>query len=158
MIDHCHRQLYWFCFLCLWIAIETLPACTSTTTREHYPSSTNESGESATLPRSMKSVERQLLASLKAAEDLGEKGHPFVMSNLYSLAHFYQQQGAYDKAEMQYQRALALKEQMVGSHHPDVAAILSDYAALLRAAGRHREADNLVARAKAIMAAQPANP
>ena len=94
-------------------------------------------------------LEAQLLETLKSAETLGQ-GNPLVLSSLHSLAVFYRERGEYEKAEFQYKRALVLKEQISGPNHPDVAIILRNYAALLREAERHSEAQNLSARAKAI--------
>ena len=100
---------------------------------------------------SYQEVESQLLATVRAAEKLGE-GNPLLLSSLYSLATFYQQQGEFDKAEIQYKRALAIKEKQNGPQHPDVAIILKKYAELLRLAHRDKEADQLSLRAQAIMA------
>ena len=49
-------------------------------------------------------------------------------------------------------RALAIKEKALGRAHPLVAESLENYAILLRATGRHGDAANMAARAKAIRA------
>ena len=48
------------------------------------------------------------------------------------------------------QRSLAIREQALGPEHPDVAASLENYAALLREVGRAAEANTLAARADLI--------
>jgi len=95
-------------------------------------------------------AEAQLLQTLKAAESLGQ-GNPLLLSSLYSLAMFYREQGEFHKAETQYKRALALKENLNGPDHSDLVIILKNYAALLRDANRQNEADSVLARAKDIM-------
>jgi tetratricopeptide (TPR) repeat protein len=105
-------------------------------------------------PDSSGEVETQLLETVKTAENLGE-GNPLLMSSLYSLASFYEQQGEFDKAEEQYKRALSIKEKVSGPNHPDVAIILNKYAALLRHAHRDEEADHFSRRASEITAKQP---
>ena len=96
-------------------------------------------------------VEAQLLQTVKHAESLG-RGNPLVLSSLYSLASYYRSQGQYEKAELQYQKALQLKEELSGPDHPDLVTILENYADLLRDAKRYTEADNLSSRAAAILA------
>ena len=96
-------------------------------------------------------VEQQLLATIKNAENL-EEGNPLLLSSLYSLASFYHDRKEYDKAVDQYQRALHIKERMSGPNHPDVAAILQQYARVLQEAKRPTQAANLLARADAILA------
>ena len=71
-------------------------------------------------------LEQQLLATVTNAERLGP-GIP-VLSSLYSLATYYQDRKEYDKAAIQFERALQLKEEANGPNHPDVAAILRRYA------------------------------
>ena len=115
----------------------TFSGCATTTQRDSPPSP--------------QKVEVQLLQTLETAETLGD-GNPLLLSSLYSLAAYYQEQGEVGKAEYQYKRALTLKEQVSGPEHPDVAMILHNYAGLLREAHRYQEAENLSARANAILA------
>ncbi len=49
-------------------------------------------------------------------------------------------------------RALAIRENALGSQHPDVAESLENYATLLRETGRATEASKLETRAEAIRA------
>ena len=102
-------------------------------------------------PDESQQVEAQLLETVETAEGLGE-GNPLLLSSLYSLATFYEQQGEVEKAEDQYKRALSIKEKASGPEHPDIAIILNKYANLLRVAHRDEEADNLSKRASEIMA------
>lgn len=122
------------------------PAC-SHDRQKHPQPLQDRHGTKAQLPL----VEQQLLTTIKDAEGLGE-GNPLLLSSLYSLANFYQDRKEYDKAAAQYQRALHIKEEMSGPDHPDVAAILQQYAHLLQEAQRPAEAANLLARANAILA------
>ena len=108
-------------------------------------------------PDESQKVEAQLLETVETAESLGE-GNPLLLSSLYSLANFYEQQGEFEKAEAQYKRALSIKEKASGPEHPDVAIILNKYAAMLRVAHRDEEADNLSKRASEIMAKNSPSP
>ena len=94
---------------------------------------------------------------MEHAENLG-KGNPLVLSSLYSLASYYRSQGQYDKAEVQYKKALQLKEELSGPDHPDLVAILENYADLLREAKRYTEAENLSSRAAGILANSSSSP
>lgn len=140
------------CGICLALNACPKPSMVSTTPapsvrqNTHLPDSSQ--ADSST------EVEAHLLQTVETAEHLGE-GNPLLMSSLYSLATFYEQQGEFEKAEEQYKRALSIKEKTSGPNHPDVAIILNNYADLLRHAHRHEEADDLSRRASEIMAKQP---
>ena len=99
-------------------------------------------------------VERTLREAVQEAERLGPS-NPFLLSSLYSLAAYYRDHQEFSKAEMVYQRALALKENSTGPEHPDVALILENYARLLKTANRQAEALPLESRARAIRAHYP---
>ena len=133
----------------------TFGACT-TSPSVHDPSASAPNTHRGA-PPSSQNVEVQLLQTLETAESLGD-GNPLLLSSLYSLAAYYQEQGEVGKAEFQYKRALTLKEQMSGPEHPDVAMILHNYAGLLREAHRYQEAENLSARANAILAKRSSVP
>ena len=136
--------------------ILTVSACTKSPSRHHSGLSSPSTRVHSSPPS--RQVEAQLLETLETAETLGD-GNPLLLSSLYSLAAYYQEQGELGKAEFQYKRALNLKEQLSGPEHPDVATILHNYAGLLREANRYKEAENLSARADAIMAKHsPARP
>ncbi len=120
-------------------------------------------------------AEKQFAAALKEAEGFGPQD-PRVAVTLTHLAALYYNQGKYTEAEPLYKRALpivekalgpedqgkyaeaeplvkralAIFENALGPEHPDVAASLENYAALLRETGRSAEAAKLEARAKAV--------
>ncbi len=75
-----------------------------------------------------------------------------MAKSLNNLALLYDDQGKYAEAEPLYKRSLAIRENALGSQHPDVAESLENYAALLRETGRGAEATKMKARAKAIRA------
>lgn len=58
----------------------------------------------------------------------------------------------YSEAERLYARALAIREEALGSEHPELATSLENYAVLLRQTARADDADRMEARAKAIRA------
>lgn len=60
--------------------------------------------------------------------------------------------GQYARSEPLFQRALGIQEKTLGPKHPEVAATLERYAALLRKTNRAMEATKLETRAQAIRA------
>ena len=72
--------------------------------------------------------------------------------SLNNLAELYRAQRRYEEAAPLYQRARAIREEVLGAKHPDVAVVLENYAALLQATGCSKEAENLKARAQMIWA------
>lgn len=88
-------------------------------------------------------------AALAAAQDLPtDAAHTSRL--LDRLARYLQFQGLYPAAQPLFQRTLAIREQALGSEHPDVAASLHNLALLYRAQGRYSEAKPLYQRALAI--------
>ena len=63
------------------------------------------------------------------------------------MARLYQSQGRYDEAESLYLQAMALREKVLGSGHPEMAVDLNDIALLYHEQGRLREAEPLYLRA-----------
>jgi tetratricopeptide (TPR) repeat protein len=59
-------------------------------------------------------------------------------------------QGQLAEAESDFKRALALRENVLPADHPDIATVLEHQAALLRAAGKLRDAASSEERSKAI--------
>src|SRR5579884_694756 len=57
---------------------------------------------------------------------------PDTAETLHDLAHFHQQQQRNKEARLLYQQALAIREQVFGSHHPKTEATHAAYAQLLR--------------------------
>jgi hypothetical protein len=76
--------------------------------------------------------------------------HPEVASSLHALAFRYYRVGDLARAEPLLARALAIQEQHFGADAPEVAAILEDYASVLRHTGRAAEGEALEQRARAI--------
>ena len=66
---------------------------------------------------------------------------------LNSLARLYRAQGRFEQAEIYYRRALTIREQTLGSQHPDTAQSLSNFGSFCRASGRYEEAEPLIKRA-----------
>ncbi len=56
--------------------------------------------------------------------------HPDTATSLNNLALLYDSQGKYEQAEPLYQRALHIREQVLGPEHPDTAQSLNNLAAL----------------------------
>ncbi len=79
-------------------------------------------------------------------------GNPNVASSLNNLARLYHSQGNYEEAEPLYERALVIKEKVLGLEHPGLVGLLENYADLLRNLGRTAEADRLEAQAESIRA------
>jgi hypothetical protein len=69
-----------------------------------------------------------------------------VAQSFNNLAELYRVQGRYADAEPHYQRALAILEKVFGPKHPDVATVIKNYAALLRATNRDVETAGLEVR------------
>ena len=56
--------------------------------------------------------------------------HPEVASTLTDLAVLYDAQGHYGQAESLYERALAIREQSLGTNHPDTKKSRDNLAAI----------------------------
>jgi tetratricopeptide (TPR) repeat protein len=70
--------------------------------------------------------------------------------SLNNLAALYHAQGQYAQATPLFQRALAIREKVLGPEHPDTVTVLGNYADLLRQTNSEAEAKKLEARAQAI--------
>lgn len=104
------------------------------------------------------SYERAMAACLAPrmpAEGAGG-GSPDVAGRIQHVADRYAEQGKYAEAERLYQRALTVREEFLGPEHPEVAATLDGYAALLRKLDRTRDAEAMEARAAAAIRARQA--
>jgi Flp pilus assembly protein TadD len=66
-----------------------------------------------------------------------------VAQSLNTLASLYYDQGKYEQAETLLQRALLIREQVLGTNHPATEATRNDYAFLRRAMGHDAEAKKL---------------
>ena len=78
-----------------------------------------------------------------------------MASTLTNLAVLRHEQGRHREAVFLYRRAWEIREKALGPDHPQVAASLENYAALLRAMDHPRMAAPLEARAEAIRAKLP---
>ena len=94
-------------------------------------------------------AEKQWVAAFTEAEGF-EPQDPRLATSLNNLGEVYRLQRRYAAAEPQHKRALAIREKVLDSEHPDVAQSLENYAALLRKTGRGNEAAWMETRAKAI--------
>jgi hypothetical protein len=69
-----------------------------------------------------------------------------IATSLNDLANFYSAQDKYGQTELQYQRALEIRERVLGPSHPHTIAVAKNYANLLRKMHREAEATTLEAR------------
>src|SRR5215472_15865496 len=96
-------------------------------------------------------AEKLFEAALKEAEGFGPQDLD-VATSLNNLAVLYSAQGKYVEAEPLFKRALAIQEKALGLEHPDVAATMENYAALLSKTKREAEAAQVEANARRIRA------
>lgn len=94
------------------------------------------------------------LNALWAAEKVGPQDRRVGLS-LFLLAEVYRAQGKPAEAEPLFMRTMAIREKVLGQAHPDVAATLEDYAALLRKTDRAPESARIETRARTIRARYP---
>lgn len=95
-------------------------------------------------------AERSFKRAITVNESAFGSTYPGIAENLNNLALLYFEQERYADAEPHFERALALSENERARviEHTDVAEILENYARLLRATNRSKEAAKLEARAK----------
>ena len=77
-------------------------------------------------------------------------------TSLHNLANLNLWKQRYAEAESPYRQALAIQEKSLGPNHPDLAQTLTDYALLLQKTKRKSEAAAMKARAREILARNPA--
>jgi tetratricopeptide (TPR) repeat protein len=65
---------------------------------------------------------------------------------LNNLANLWHNQGKLAEAESLYQRALAVREEQYGPHHPLVAQSLNNLASLYRELGKYHEVEEFLQR------------
>ena len=85
-------------------------------------------------------------------EHLFGPDHAEIATSLNTLALLYVAQAQYDRAEPLYVRAVATGEQSLGQDHAGMAALLENYATLLRQTQRDTYAFTIQTRAQAIRA------
>ena len=87
--------------------------------------SDNEAGTQCYEQGHYAEAERHFLAALQEVEQFGP--HDTRLATvLNNLANLYHTQGTYAQAEPLYQRALAIREEILGLHHPIVAQSLNN--------------------------------
>ena len=96
--------------------------------------------------------EKLLPHALEAARLIEEYDFTFVASSrlLNEAANYCFERARYTEAEGLFKRALAIRERLFGSEHPDVAMSFSNLAALYDHQGRYEEAEPLFKRALSI--------
>jgi tetratricopeptide (TPR) repeat protein len=86
--------------------------------------------------------------------DMLIRSHGLVLAEAASLLNragwYLDEHAQFAQAESLYQRALAIREKVLGPDHPDTSAILNNLGLLYRAQGRYKEAEPLYQRALAI--------
>ena len=98
-----------------------------------------------------KQCERFLPHALLCLHQAGNASSPLVLASLaHKVAAYLGDHGRYLEADPLFQRALSMREQVLGPDHPDVARTLHDLANLYRAQGKYLEADLLYRRALSI--------
>lgn len=88
---------------------------------------------------------------VRIKHSMGEKQPIEVAKLLDKLGKLYDKRGDLGSAEEQYQLSLEIYESNYGSDHPEVAAALERYAAVLRKANKNEKAHELENRAKNIL-------
>lgn len=79
----------------------------------------------------------------EGAEQNVDPDNSDVAASLNSLAKLYYTQGDYTKAELLYERSLAITENALGPDHPRVAIILNNLAELYQTQGDYAKAEPL---------------
>jgi tetratricopeptide (TPR) repeat protein len=113
----------------------------------------NMTGQQAMVQGRWADAERDFKTALVEAEAAGrlDRRLPITLTN---LANCYRHQGRYAEAEPLYKRALQVKITQVGPVSYDLIPIMENYAKMLRASGREKEAGKLENRAHVIFASK----
>ena len=93
--------------------------------------------------------ERLLPHALIVTQRIGDEPNEAEAASrlLNQTAYYLRGRARYDEAELLYQRALQIREQVLGPDHPDTAGSLNNLAALLKSQGKYDEAEPLYRRA-----------
>lgn len=109
-----------------------------------------------TSPRTYKtSGVKRFEQAIRMDEELLGKNHPQVARLLFGLARLHHQRANEVEAEKALKRCLAIREKVLVSFHPELAATLELYAEVLRGinpSANAKKADEMEARAKRILA------
>ena len=127
------------------VALVAAEASSQETLWEKY----NGDGEKAYEQGLFVSAEKLFLAALGEAEKFGDLDIRLATTS-YNLGLLYHAHTRYQEAEALYQRALAIREKVLGPEHRDVATILYDLASLCHVRGKYGKAETLYQRSLAI--------
>jgi tetratricopeptide (TPR) repeat protein len=94
--------------------------------------------------------ERQFTHALHVAEVAGDAVGVPLAQLLGQAANFAHDRAAYDRAEPLYQRGLAIREEALGTDHPQVGTSLNNLAGLYKDQGQYNRAEPLYQRALTI--------
>jgi tetratricopeptide (TPR) repeat protein len=111
----------------------------------------NLAGQQAMSSGKSADAEAQFRMALQEAEKIGPQD-PKVALSATNLANCLRQQGKLAEAESFYKKAIEVKEKAFGPLHHELIGVLENYAKMLRAAGREKEADKIDFKARAIFA------
>jgi len=95
-------------------------------------------------------AQAQDIASAQELQDIVSKRLLTAAKARVELAHLYEIQEHFEKAEDAYKTAISLLERISDNRVPALAQTLKEYASLLRKLQRHEEADQLALQAKSI--------
>ncbi|WP_412061159.1 tetratricopeptide repeat protein [Rubrivirga sp. IMCC45206] len=99
---------------------------------------------------------RDLLARGTARIDADLADEPALHAQMLAVVgRVYRRRGLYAAADSALARALALRHELVGDGHPDVAAVLNEIGLLREDEGAYAEAEHVLVRALAIHRAHP---
>lgn len=101
----------------------------------------------ATEHAAWKQCERLLPHALLCLHQEAAEESPVLASLAYKTAQYLRVRGRYGEAELLFQRALHIRERILGSDHPEVARTLNYLALLFWTQGKYAEAEPLYRRA-----------
>jgi tetratricopeptide (TPR) repeat protein len=96
-------------------------------------------------------AEKLLLDCLHGLEAVAGEESPRLIRTLYSLGELHRSARRFSQAEPFYLRAIAIGERSLSDHHRDLLVTMNNYALLLKATGRGKDARFLKSRVEAGM-------
>lgn len=109
----------------------------------------NVAGQQAMSSGKQAEAEKHFQLAVAEAEKFADQD-PRLATSLNNLANCLRTQGRYPEAEPVYQRAIAAKEKSDGPFSEGLVSILENYATMLRACNREKEAEKHAKRARGI--------
>jgi tetratricopeptide (TPR) repeat protein/transcriptional regulator with XRE-family HTH domain len=94
-------------------------------------------------------IYEQYLQHIQYCADISEKDGTIILelaSLLNRIGDYLQERGRYSEAETPLQKALKIRENLIGLHHPDTATSLHSLALLYYVAGRYNEVEQFYQR------------